>query len=335
MPHAWDSDALDEDGRVIDYHSMEEIVAYRRRTGRMRWKTHDQMRDDFYAYIPGLARDGRFWALFVNQAGRPHECLAVRGAELRGRPVGPRRGGDARRRGAARVRRSRSRVRRRRSLMRDVRVASVQMESVAGRQGGQLREGGAVRAGGGRAGRRAGRSSPSAASPATGSCATSPCRSSRPLAEPVPDGPSCARLLDLAARHRDQRRGGPRRVRGRRRLPQHLRRRHARRPARPPPQDPRLRAPGDPRRLASTRSSTRRTAFAPACSSATTTTSSRTSASRRCAGPRSCSPPTRPAAAAPRTRTSWASSNAGCGTSGTRTRRRSSGSCGARRAGAG
>jgi len=34
-----------------------------------------QMRDDFYRTIPGLAREGRFWALFVNQSGRPHECL--------------------------------------------------------------------------------------------------------------------------------------------------------------------------------------------------------------------------------------------------------------------
>jgi predicted amidohydrolase len=75
MPHAWDADALDGEGRVIDYQSMEEIVAYRQRAGGLRWKTHDQMRDDFYQYIPGLARDGRFWALFVNQAGRPHECL--------------------------------------------------------------------------------------------------------------------------------------------------------------------------------------------------------------------------------------------------------------------
>ena len=75
MPHAWDSDALDPEGNVIDYHSMGEIVAYRRRTGGLRWKTHDQMRDDFFQYIPALARDGRFWALFVNQAGRPHECL--------------------------------------------------------------------------------------------------------------------------------------------------------------------------------------------------------------------------------------------------------------------
>jgi hypothetical protein len=41
MPHAWDADALEEEGRVIDHDSMEEIVAYRQRTGRMRGKTHD------------------------------------------------------------------------------------------------------------------------------------------------------------------------------------------------------------------------------------------------------------------------------------------------------
>jgi predicted amidohydrolase len=75
MPHAWDADALDDEGHVIDYQSMEEIVEYRRRAGGLRWKTHNQMRDDFYAYIPGLAREGAFWALFVNQSGRPHDCL--------------------------------------------------------------------------------------------------------------------------------------------------------------------------------------------------------------------------------------------------------------------
>jgi predicted amidohydrolase len=88
MPHAWDSDALDEHGRVIDYQSMEEIVEYRRRTGSLRWKTHDQMRDDFHEYIPGLARDGRFWALFVNQSGRPHECLEFVGPSFAVDPWG-------------------------------------------------------------------------------------------------------------------------------------------------------------------------------------------------------------------------------------------------------
>lgn len=88
MPHAWDADALDEDGTVIEYDSMEEIDARLRRTGRMRWKTHDQMRDDFYQTIPGLAREGRFWALFVNQAGRPHPCLDFVGPSFVVNPSG-------------------------------------------------------------------------------------------------------------------------------------------------------------------------------------------------------------------------------------------------------
>jgi predicted amidohydrolase len=98
MPHAWDADALDEDGAVIDYDSMDEIVARFRRTGRMLWKTHDQMRDEFYRTIPGLAREGRFWALFVNQSGRPHECLDFVGpsfvADPSGRVVAETRDGD-------------------------------------------------------------------------------------------------------------------------------------------------------------------------------------------------------------------------------------------------
>jgi predicted amidohydrolase len=88
MPHAWDSDALDEEGRAIDYHSMEEIAQYVHDTGRMNWKTHDQMRNDFYIYIPDLARDGRFWAVFVNQAGRPHNCLQFVGPSFVVNPTG-------------------------------------------------------------------------------------------------------------------------------------------------------------------------------------------------------------------------------------------------------
>jgi len=88
MPHAWDSDALDGEGRVIDYDSMEEIVAYRQRTGGMRWKAHDEMRDDFYEYIPALARENGFWALFVNQSGRPHDCLEFLGPSFVADPAG-------------------------------------------------------------------------------------------------------------------------------------------------------------------------------------------------------------------------------------------------------
>jgi len=75
MPHAWDSDALDKEGKVMDYQSMQEIIAYHSMNGRYRWKTHDQMRDQFYGYIPKLAQDYRFCALFVNQAGRPHPSI--------------------------------------------------------------------------------------------------------------------------------------------------------------------------------------------------------------------------------------------------------------------
>ena len=64
------------------------IVAYRRRTGGMRWKTHDEMRDDFYGYIPALARENRFWGLFVNQSGRPHGCLEFRGPSFVVDPAG-------------------------------------------------------------------------------------------------------------------------------------------------------------------------------------------------------------------------------------------------------
>jgi predicted amidohydrolase len=75
MPHAWDSDALDGEGNVIDYQSMEEIVAYHARTGHRVFKTHDQMKRDFYAYVPALMRLHGTWGCFVNQAGRPHDSI--------------------------------------------------------------------------------------------------------------------------------------------------------------------------------------------------------------------------------------------------------------------
>lgn len=86
MPHAWDSDALDAEGKVIDYQTMDEIVAYHAKTGKYCWKTHNQMRDDFYSYIPQLARDHHFFALFVNQAGRPHPSIEFVGPSF---VVGP------------------------------------------------------------------------------------------------------------------------------------------------------------------------------------------------------------------------------------------------------
>jgi predicted amidohydrolase len=88
MPHAWDSDALDSSGNVIDYDSMEEIVRFHQQTGHRVWKTHDQMREDFYSYIPRLAGENRFFALFVNQAGQPHPSIQFVGPTFAVDPLG-------------------------------------------------------------------------------------------------------------------------------------------------------------------------------------------------------------------------------------------------------
>jgi predicted amidohydrolase len=88
MPHAWDSDALDASGNVIDYDSMEEIVRLHQQTGHRVWKTHDQMREEFYSYIPQLARENRFFALFVNQAGQPHPSIHFAGPTFAVDPLG-------------------------------------------------------------------------------------------------------------------------------------------------------------------------------------------------------------------------------------------------------
>jgi predicted amidohydrolase len=88
MPHAWDSDALNEEGKVIEYHSMDEIVRYHQRTEHRLFKTHDQMRDDFHAYIPSAVQSCGFWGLFVNQAGRPHESVEFVGPSFVVNPAG-------------------------------------------------------------------------------------------------------------------------------------------------------------------------------------------------------------------------------------------------------
>lgn len=88
MPHAWDSDALDEQGHVIDYQSMEEIVGYHARTGQRFFKTHDQMKNDFYGYVPGVMRTHGLWGFFINQAGRPHDSIQFVGPSFVVNPGG-------------------------------------------------------------------------------------------------------------------------------------------------------------------------------------------------------------------------------------------------------
>ena len=76
------------------------------------------------------------------------------------------------------------------------------------------------------------------------------------LAEPVPAGPSTQRLIALAQRARIDHRRGPGRGRGRRRVPQHLRRRAARRHVASASQAARVRAHRDPQRRRNSPSST-------------------------------------------------------------------------------
>jgi predicted amidohydrolase len=79
MPHAWDADPLGADGKALDHNSMDELFEDYR-TGKMcGWESHDGMLSQFLGYIPSRARENGFYALFVNQSGRPHEALRLEG----------------------------------------------------------------------------------------------------------------------------------------------------------------------------------------------------------------------------------------------------------------
>lgn len=79
MPHAWDADPLDTSGEPLGSAHLPELEEHRR-AGRLGgWKTHHQMRDHFYSYIPDYAREHGFAVLFVNQCGQPHPCLRFEG----------------------------------------------------------------------------------------------------------------------------------------------------------------------------------------------------------------------------------------------------------------
>ncbi|MFH1071688.1 MAG: carbon-nitrogen hydrolase family protein [Candidatus Glassbacteria bacterium] len=75
MPHAWDSDPLDKNGKPLDYNSMAELINLADAGNLGGWKSFTEMRDYFYSYIPGYAKKYRFAACFVNQTGQPHKYL--------------------------------------------------------------------------------------------------------------------------------------------------------------------------------------------------------------------------------------------------------------------
>src|SRR5690606_34569071 len=63
----------------LKYNTMEQLVEHQRQGNLAGWKSHDQMRQEFFGYIPAAAARGRFQALFVNQSGQPHPALRFNG----------------------------------------------------------------------------------------------------------------------------------------------------------------------------------------------------------------------------------------------------------------
>jgi predicted amidohydrolase len=88
MPHAWDADPLGLDGQDLPHESMDELYEHCREGRLGGWRSHDGMLDQFLRYIPARARENRFYALFVNQCGRPHEVLCINGPTFAVDPKG-------------------------------------------------------------------------------------------------------------------------------------------------------------------------------------------------------------------------------------------------------
>ncbi len=88
MPHAWDADPLAADGVDLPHDSMAELYEHQRAGRLAGWRTHDEMRAQFYGYIPQRARENGFWALFINQAGQPHPAVRIEGPTFAVNPAG-------------------------------------------------------------------------------------------------------------------------------------------------------------------------------------------------------------------------------------------------------
>ena len=88
MPHAWDADPLDHQGKDLRYDTINELVDHHT-TGRLAgWQTHDEMATQFYSYIPQQAKENSFYALFINQSGQPHPALLFDGPTFAVNPKG-------------------------------------------------------------------------------------------------------------------------------------------------------------------------------------------------------------------------------------------------------
>ncbi len=88
MPHAWDADPLAADGTELPHDTMAELYEHASRGRLAGWRTHDEMRDQFYRYIPQRAKENGYWALFVNQSGQPHRAVRIVGPTFAVNPDG-------------------------------------------------------------------------------------------------------------------------------------------------------------------------------------------------------------------------------------------------------
>jgi predicted amidohydrolase len=79
MPHAWDADPLAADGTDLPHATIAELFDHYANGRVAGWRDHDGMRAQFYSFIPQRARENRFHALFVNQAGQPHPAIRFEG----------------------------------------------------------------------------------------------------------------------------------------------------------------------------------------------------------------------------------------------------------------
>ena len=75
MPHAWDSDPLDSQGRELQYNTVAELIALERSGNLGWWKSYSRMRDYFFDYVPVYATEFNYTACFINQTGQPHRCI--------------------------------------------------------------------------------------------------------------------------------------------------------------------------------------------------------------------------------------------------------------------
>jgi predicted amidohydrolase len=88
MPHAWDADPILTNGRIAAWRSVSHMVEANLAGRVRRYRTHDEMFAAFSKRIMAAAGRNRYYAAFVNQAGRPHPLIPFVGPTFVVKPCG-------------------------------------------------------------------------------------------------------------------------------------------------------------------------------------------------------------------------------------------------------